>query len=237
MSDAGAHPLKWEALALALLASYVDGSGLLRLGTFVSFMSGNTTRSGVLTGLARLPAALHGGEAVACFVLGSFGGAWIVGSAWRPAWRVLMLFVAALLAVPPLASVPVWLAIAALATGMGMMNAALPYVGGEPVNVTFVTGTLHRLGVHLARACRGAPVENACGSGDTHLRRAALTASMWAAFVAGGVLSGIATPALGDRALFPACLALVALAGLPVPSRVPCATESRADGSRERRHA
>ena len=35
------------AILLALIAGYLDGYGLLVLGTYVSFMSGNTTITGL----------------------------------------------------------------------------------------------------------------------------------------------------------------------------------------------
>jgi hypothetical protein len=53
---------KTLAICLALIAGYVDGYGLCALATCVSFMSGNTTQSGVMTGqrnfLAALPSVL-----------------------------------------------------------------------------------------------------------------------------------------------------------------------------------
>jgi uncharacterized membrane protein YoaK (UPF0700 family) len=40
--------VKWAlAVFLALVAGYLDGYGLLVLGTYVSFMSGNTTLAGL----------------------------------------------------------------------------------------------------------------------------------------------------------------------------------------------
>jgi uncharacterized membrane protein YoaK (UPF0700 family) len=42
--------------------------------------------------------------------------------------------------------------IAMLSLVMGMMNPALSKVGAESVSLTFVTGTLSRIGGHLAAA-------------------------------------------------------------------------------------
>jgi uncharacterized membrane protein YoaK (UPF0700 family) len=40
--------VKWgSAVFLALVVGYLDGYGLLVLGTYVSFMSGNTTLTGI----------------------------------------------------------------------------------------------------------------------------------------------------------------------------------------------
>jgi uncharacterized membrane protein YoaK (UPF0700 family) len=71
---------------------------------------------------------------------------------------------------------------ALLSLGMGIMNGTLSQVGGEPVNLTFVTGSLNKCGRHLALAFRAAPLPDAHGPWDTHLRRAFLMAGLWAAF-------------------------------------------------------
>ena len=43
--------VEWAlAIFLALIAGYLDGYGLLVLGTYVSFMSGNTTIAGLRSG-------------------------------------------------------------------------------------------------------------------------------------------------------------------------------------------
>ena len=43
--------LQWAgAIFLAMVAGYLDGYGLLFLKTYVSFMSGNTTSTGVMSG-------------------------------------------------------------------------------------------------------------------------------------------------------------------------------------------
>jgi uncharacterized membrane protein YoaK (UPF0700 family) len=41
---------------------------------------------------------------------------------------------------------------------MGAMNTALSRVGSQSVSLTFVTGTLSRLGMHLALAVKRAPL-------------------------------------------------------------------------------
>src|SRR5271168_1732150 len=46
------------AICLALIAGYVDAYGLIALGVYVSFMSGNTTQTGSLTGQGKVAAAL-----------------------------------------------------------------------------------------------------------------------------------------------------------------------------------
>ena len=59
---------------------------------------------------------------------------------------------------------------------MGVMNNALSRVGAQAVSLTFVTGSLSRVGSSLALALRRAPLRDAQGPWDTHLRRALLLA-------------------------------------------------------------
>ena len=65
------------------------------------------------------------------------------------------------------------------------------------MSLTFVTGTLSRVGSHLALAARRAPLTDSQGPWDTHLRRALMLARVWAGFLAGALLSGAATPRYG----------------------------------------
>ena len=148
---------KRQGRSLTLIAGYLDGYGLLVVGTYVSFMSGNTTTAGsrqdkeisllwLLLSL-RLPASR---PAVSWATGHSFQAARTsvafqrdrnsipVRPAVRAAFRV-----AGVLRNP---------SIAALAVGMGMTNPALERIGAEAVSVTFVTGTLSRTGGHLALA-------------------------------------------------------------------------------------
>ena len=80
------------------------------------------------------------------------------------------------------------------------------------MSLTFVTGTLSRIGVELALAVRRAPLPNSQGSWDTHLRRARRLAGIWAGFLTGALLSGAATPRLGVWVLLFPMLILSALA-------------------------
>ena len=110
-------------------------------------------------------------------------------------------------------------AIAAISFAMGIMNNALSRVGAQSVSLTFVTGTLSRVGSHLALALRRAALPNAEGPWDTHLRRALLLARVWAGFLAGALLSGAATPRYGAWVLSAPALILAALAAFDRPER------------------
>ena len=95
---------------------------------------------------------------------------------------------------------------------MGVFNSALSRVGAQAVSLTFVTGTLSRVGSHLALAARRAPLTDSQGPWDTHLRRAMLLACVWGGFLAGALLSGAATLRFGAWVLLAPALILVALA-------------------------
>jgi uncharacterized membrane protein YoaK (UPF0700 family) len=204
------------AICLALVAGYVDAYGLRAFFTYVSFMSGNTTQTGIWTGQGKLTAALPSALAILFFVAGSFAGTLLSGFGWRHSRRLLFgvaaTSVALVAAFTLLGSLNVAAAIATLSVGMGVMNTALPRIGAEPVSLTFVTGDLNRIGSHLALAASGAPLQGSQGPWDTHLRRAGLLGSVWAGFLTGAALSGAATSYFGVRALVPPLLILLVLA-------------------------
>jgi uncharacterized membrane protein YoaK (UPF0700 family) len=94
---------------------------------------------------------------------------------------------------------------------MGMTNPALSKIGPEPVSLTFVTGTLSRIGGHLASVAGRKPLKDRQGPADSHLARALIEASIWCAFLGGAVLSGIAGSNFSTWALLPPCIVMLAL--------------------------
>jgi len=204
------------AICLALVAGYVDGYGLHVLNNYVSFMSGNTTYAGLEAGQGMFLAALAPGLAIAGFLMGSFAGSWISHSHYRYSRRLLFAVSAGLLTLFIVLnshrSLNANLGLAMLSLAMGLLNPAVSRIGTEPLSLTFVTGTLNKIGGHLALAVRRERPADAEGAGDTHLRRALLEACVWAGFLAGAVISGLAVSRLGRLALVPACAALVVVA-------------------------
>ncbi len=204
------------AVCLALVAGYVDAYGLLAFGTYVSFMSGNTTQTASLTGQGHAAAALPFALAIVFFLFGSFAGTWLIHSGLRHSRRVVFAAVSTLLAVvmgvTQLGSLQAEAGIAALSLAMGLLNTTLSRVGAEPVSLTFVTGTLNKLAQHLAQSVRRAPLADAQDSRDTHLHRAGLLASVWAGFLIGAVLSGAAIAHLGVWVLVAPFLIVLMLA-------------------------
>jgi uncharacterized membrane protein YoaK (UPF0700 family) len=207
---------KGTAICLALVAGYVDGYALHVLNNYVSFMSGNTTFAGLEAGQGKLMAALPPSLAIAGFLGGSFAGSWISHSEYRYAKRLLFHVSAGLLALFVVinfrSSLNANLGLVILSSAMGLLNPAVSRIGRESLSLTFVTGTLNKIGGHLALAARRERPKDAEGAGDTHLRRALLEAYIWAGFLAGAVSSGLAVSWLGRLALVPACAMLVVVA-------------------------
>ena len=214
-SEAGVR-LQWAlAILLALIAGYLDGYGLHFLGVYVSFMSGNTTFAGLKSGQGNLLAALPSAIAVLSFVTGSFLGNLFSQSRLRYSHRLIFGVIAGVLAtVAGLERHGLWNApaeIALLSLAMGMMNPALAKVGAESVSLTFVTGTLNRIGGNLAAAAGRKPLTEGQGSGDSYLARARIDASVWSGFLLGAGLSGMAASHLRMWALLPPCAVMIAL--------------------------
>src|SRR6266446_1004688 len=204
------------AAALAMIAGYVDAYGYLSFKTYLSFMSGNTTQTGYLTGQGNFAAAMPSLLAIGSFVIGVFTGPWLTHSGTPQVRRLQFGAVAALLAVSIGLTLRGWaggaVSIATLSVAMGIMNTALSHVGALPVSLTFVTGTLIRMGTHLALALTRAPLQGAQGSWDTHGRRAFLLLGIWSSFLIGALLGGAATSRFGVWVLLLPLLILLALA-------------------------
>src|SRR5262249_40503182 len=124
------------AICLALIAGYVDAYALRAFATYVSFMSGNTTQTGVQTGQGKLGAALPSALAIVFIVAGSVAGTWLTHSRRRHSRRLLFGVVSTLLAVviglTQLGALDAAAGIATLSLAMGMMgiNTTLSRVGG-----------------------------------------------------------------------------------------------------------
>jgi uncharacterized membrane protein YoaK (UPF0700 family) len=176
------------AACLSGLAGFVDALAFLNLGGFfVSFMSGNSTRLGV--GLAQGSSnAVIAGALVGTFVLGVILGS-LTGRFAKPSRRVaVLILVAALLTAgaglnalgAPAA------AIAAAALAMGAENAVFERDGEVSIGLTYMTGTLVKLGQRMTLAILG---------GDRWAWTPYLF--LWLGLIAGGFAGAKAFAALG----------------------------------------
>jgi uncharacterized membrane protein YoaK (UPF0700 family) len=191
----------WAAVPFVALAGCVDAIGWLRFDQlFVSFISGTSTMLGIAG------AGGHAGRAAAlATVIGLFAAGALLGAAvgavagrWRsPA--VLGLVAALLTAALAAPATGTWAlppAAWAMVPAMGMLNTALPGVGG----ITFVTGALSRAMEGLVHALLGRAPHGAW----------AQQAACWAAMTAGATLGALLQGAWGDAALaVPATAALL----------------------------
>jgi uncharacterized membrane protein YoaK (UPF0700 family) len=209
------------AAGLAMIAGFIDAYGMITYGVYVSFMSGNTTQAGYQAAEGAFGAAALSALAILFFLAGSFAATLLAQFAGRRARRLVYGVVAASLTAivgsTELGALPGSAAIASISFAMGIMNNALSHVGAQSVSVAFVTGALSRLGASLAFALSRAPLPDAQGPWDTHLRRALLLGRIWAGFLVGALLSGAATPRFGAWVLLPPALVLAALAAFDRP--------------------
>jgi uncharacterized membrane protein YoaK (UPF0700 family) len=212
------------AVRLALIAGYLDAYSLLKLGVYISFMSGNTTMAGVRTGEGHPMSALAPVLAIPSFVIGGFAGTWTMTNRKTYSHRLVFLLAAILLCIVLILASHEslkLLSIAVLGIAAGLLNPALPRIGPESVSLTFMSGNLSRLGRHLALAARGVPLPDAEGPWDGHLRRARLDAYIWAGFFIGTAVSGMLTT---QAPQFVLPIAIAAMAALAIFSPSPFAS-------------
>ena len=192
------------AVGASALAGYVDAIGFLSLGGFfVSFMSGNSTRLAV--GVAGLPPeALIAARLIAAFVAGVILGSLVGAAASR--WRrpVVLLLVAGLLAAAALVAMSAAdLAMLFVAAAMGAENTTFERDGEVSIGLTYMTGTLVKLGQRLAGAIMGGP-------------RFAWWPylTLWLGLVGGAIAGALAWPMIGLAGLWIGAVGAVVLAGI-----------------------
>ncbi len=204
------------AMVVAMVAGYVDAYGYISYRTYLSFMSGNTTQSGLLIGKINFPGAAPTLLAILSFVVGVFAGTLLIISEAPQSHRCTFGLVAGLLSInigfTELGVTCNLISIAILSFAMGVLNTTLSRIGAEKINVTFVTGTLNKIGSHLALALRRVPLKDAQGLWDTHIRRTFLLVALWIAFLIGAVLAVVTTARFGAWVLLLPFLILLVLA-------------------------
>ena len=154
------RPVIGLAFCLSGLAGFVDALGFLSLGGFfVSFMTGNTTRLGIeLAGGQAGGAALAGGI-IALFVCGVVLGSLVGHATGKQRAPTVLGVVTLLLALAALLetigeTLP---AVGLLAVAMGTENAVFQRDGEVTIGLTYMTGTLVKMGQRIAAAMLGGP--------------------------------------------------------------------------------
>jgi uncharacterized membrane protein YoaK (UPF0700 family) len=199
------RPIQALAVGLSALAGFVDAIGFIKLGGFfVSFMSGNSTRLAVGLAQGSTQAAIAAGL-IATFILGVVLGSLtgrFVGHARRP---MVLILVGVLLAVA--ASLDMLgferCAVASMALAMGVENTIFEENGDVRIGLTYMTGTLVKLGQRLAAMLMG-------GERTAWLSYLAL----WLGLVAGAVAGASIYPFLGLNALWLAVVAALAFSAI-----------------------
>lgn len=188
------------AASLSAIAGFVDALAFVELGGFfVSFMSGNSTRLGVGLATSAEHALLAAGL-IASFVLGVMAGTFANRRGDAVASVRVVLLVAAVLALAAmfaaLGLTPA--AVALLALAMGAENAVFKRDGEVGIGVTYMTGTLVKVGQRLAEAVSGGP---AFGWLPYLL--------LWCGLVAGATAGAFAFAALSLNAIWIAVVAML----------------------------
>lgn len=196
------------AMTLTAIAGWVDAIGFLRLGgLFVSFMSGNTTQMAVAMAQGRTLEAAAAAGIIILFVMGAFAGRLVAeaAEAWRQA--AVLILTASLLSIAVLVGLAqgqaaLVTATAAMVLAMGVQNAAMGKVGEAKASLTYVTGTLVKLGETLADAFTGAE----------KLRAVLPYLAMWIGLALGGIAGATAYGQFGSSALLAPAAAAALLA-------------------------
>ena len=190
------------AAVLSSAAGFVDAVGFIHLGGyFVSFMSGNSTRGG--TALAE---GNWGGFAIAFGLVAAFLAGVISAAILRrvvPSRKrmaVLLYVTAALTSAVVLFDLGVggWWAPVMMAVAMGAENVIFERDGEVSIGLTYMTGTLVKMGQHIANALTG---------GEKRLWRRYLV--LWLSLTIGSIIGGFAYFALDLNALWIAVGVLV----------------------------
>ena len=195
--------LRTLAACLSAVAGYVDALGFLAVGGFfVSFMSGNTTRLAVGAARHSVHAAVAAGL-ICAFIIGVVAGSLAGRFAGSRRRSAILVFVAALLALAALLAGVGQLgpAVAAMALAMGVENAVFEGDAEFGIGLTYITGTIVKIGETIA----GALVGEGPFAWAPHLL-------LWAGLAAGAVAGAWVYPFVGLQGLWAAAAAIAILA-------------------------
>lgn len=142
------------AIFLALIAGYIDATGLIKWKTYVSFMSGNTTSLGAAISTGKYGIIITSVTVISCFLLGIYVGTCL--SLWKRIKNQILTFyiVSGILIFYSIIAyfydINNLLSIAIVGFSMGLMNTIVTSVGNQKVNTDFVTGTLNSMARNTA---------------------------------------------------------------------------------------
>lgn len=190
------------AVALSSAAGFVDAVGFIHLGGyFVSFMSGNSTRGGTALAEGNWEGFVLAFGLVGAFLTGVVSAAILRRRVSAHKRMAVLLYVTAALATAVVLfdlGATGWLAPAIMALAMGAENVIFERDGEVSIGLTYMTGTLVKMGQHIANALTG-------GQKTLWLRYFLL----WISLTAGSIVGGFAYLALNLNALWLAVGVLV----------------------------
>lgn len=193
---------KMLAACFSAVAGFVDVVGFLMTGGFfVSFMSGNSTRLGVGIAEGSSTVAVAGGL-ILTFVAGVVLGASVGRLAKKHKKPAILSLVTGLLALALVMhgfGLGVW-AVLPLALAMGAQNTVFAENGEVRVGLTYMTGTLVKLGKRLTASLWG---------GDPFGWLPYLL--LWAGLLSGAILGALTFARFGPSALAAAVAAMLLL--------------------------
>jgi uncharacterized membrane protein YoaK (UPF0700 family) len=195
------------AATLSALAGYVDAVGFMTLGGFfVSFMSGNSTRLGVGLSMGEWEHAGIAFGLIALFVAGVVIGATVARRFGEGRRSAVLAVEAVLLLLGAGLCTFGWreAGMVAVVMAMGVENAVFQRQGDVGVGLTYMTGTLVRMGQRIATALHG----GARWDWVPFLL-------LWTGLAVGGAIGAVSFLRLDVLALWPA-FALVATLSLAV---------------------
>ncbi|OCP07142.1 MULTISPECIES: YoaK family protein [unclassified Ensifer] len=197
------------AATISFLAGMTDAIGLLSIGDFVSFMSGNTTRAAIALGDGNFAGALILLGALVAFIVGNALG--VIVAARRGVVGVLTTVSLVLMTC---AGFGAWMPppcyFYGIVLSMGLVNAAVEHIEGLPIGLTYVTGALSRFGRGLGRWLLG-----------NRNRQWLVQIVPWLGMFSGAVAGAVLQRHFGAASLWAsfALSAGLALATILVPSR------------------
>ena len=208
----GTRPSLFLACATTAIAGYIDAVGFVHLsGLYLSFMTGNTTRLGVLISQAHWDAVAFCLAVIGSFVAGSALGTLladrVTGDPVAPVLTAEASLVGVGLAFSLFGDRPFILL--PLVVAMGMQNVLHRTVSGADAGRTFVTGTLFSLGQSLADLA----------SGKGRLLESGILLASWVAFVAGALFGGLVVTRLHLPQTLAVALAMIGLMAVWARSR------------------
>jgi len=135
------------AIFLALIAGYIDATGLNQWKTYVSFMSGNTTSLGAAISTGKSVVVFTSTAVIISFLIGIYAGTCLSLSKRNKNPILIFYLVSGILIFYSIIDyfyiINNGISISIVGFAMGLMNTIVTSVGNQKVNTDFVTGTLN----------------------------------------------------------------------------------------------